>query len=130
MGAPASFMKAIAVLEALSSQPWAEGSLVSGVKTAYDIVSADPSGSVSVLAGRVATAAASQGFIVQPPAPGYPQAGGYVMQQLPALPPGGQHAQQHAPPKLCWRCGAVGHLAPQCKYPVNPANRYPYKPRS
>lgn len=80
MVAPANFMKAIEVLEALRCLSWVEGSLVAGLKTAYDIVSAYPSGSISVLAGRVATAAGSQGLVARAQVHGYPQADGYIMQ--------------------------------------------------
>ena len=134
----AHYMKALTVLEALRSRPWMGGSAMAGMKVAYDLVSADPTASVSILAGRVLSAAESLALVVQAPM------GQYNMQQQ-------QHFgvqqfqfgelqyqlgwQQHqfagqAAPIQCWRCGVLGHVATKCRHPVDPENRYPYKPRN
>lgn len=85
MACTANFMKALTVLDSLKNMPCQEGNVTVLTRLAYDMVSAEPQSSVSVLAGRVATAATQQGLIMAAPA------GSFTIQQL-------QNVQQQLQP--------------------------------
>jgi hypothetical protein len=126
------FMIALVVVDTLRHQPCLEGNYMVLLATAYDMVLADPRAAISVLAGRVATAAAQQGLIMAAPAGSFTfqqlhnvqqqiQQPSFVQQRPTQRPPG--------PPRHCWRCGASGHMTGICSAPINPGNPYPFKPQ-
>lgn len=127
MACTANFMKALTVLDSLKNMPCQEGNVTVLTRLAYDMVSAEPQSSVSVLAGRVATAATQQGLIMAAPAGSFTiQQLQNVQQQLQPMQRTSQRPQ--GPPRMCWRCGAAGHMAGTCTAAVNPSNPFPFKP--
>ena len=120
------FMKALVVTEALRGTACVENSTLVLLRLAYDLVSAEPNGSVSMLATRVATAAQQQGLILAAPAGSFTFAQMQQVQQQVHVPRPTQRLPP--PPCMCWRCGASGHMAGTCTAAVNPSNPYPFKP--
>ena len=125
----AHYMKALTVLEALRSRPWMGGSAMAGMKVAYDLVSADPTASVSILAGRVLSAAESLALVVQAPMGQYnlQQQQHFGVQQFQF---GEQQYQlgwqQHQ--FACWAGGSHSVLALRCPGPCGHEMQAPSRP--
>jgi hypothetical protein len=129
---PKYYMKSLEVVESLRHMPCQDNNPMVLIGTAYDHVCAEPLSSISVLAGRVATAATQRGLVLAAPAGSFTlQQLQNVQQQIQQQPYVNQRPTQRPPPppRHCWRCGGSGHMAGTCTAAVNPGNPYPFKPQ-